>query len=78
MHRGAQPPSEPHGGQAGAGYLALEKPGAAGPRGEPPGDNHLLPVSKLEPTAFYAVATAVYERALGGPCLVGSMRGISL
>ena len=29
-------------------------------------------VSKLEPTAFYAVATAVYERALGG------MRGISL
>ena len=35
-------------------------------------------VSKLEPTAFYAVATAVYERALGGPCLVGGMRGISL
>ena len=35
-------------------------------------------VSKLEPTAFYAVATAIYERALGGPCLVGGMRGISL
>ena len=35
-------------------------------------------VSKLEPTAFYAVATGVYERALGGPCLVGRMRGISL
>ena len=35
-------------------------------------------VSKLEPTAFYTVATAVYERALGGPCLVGGMRGISL
>ena len=35
-------------------------------------------VSKLEPTAFYAVATAVCERALGGPCLVGGMRGISL
>ena len=35
-------------------------------------------VSKLEPTAFYAVATAVYEQALGGPCLVGGMRGISL
>ena len=34
-------------------------------------------VSKLEPTAFYAVATAVYERALGGPCLVGGMRGVS-
>ena len=32
-------------------------------------------VSKLEPTAFYAVARAVYERALGGPCLVGGMRG---
>ena len=24
-------------------------------------------VSKLEPTAFYALATAIYERALGGP-----------
>ena len=35
-------------------------------------------VSKLEPTAFYAVATAIYERALGGPCLVGGMRGVSL
>ena len=35
-------------------------------------------VSKLEPTAFYAVATAIYERALGGPCLVGGMRGISV
>ena len=35
-------------------------------------------VSKLEPTAFYAVATAIYERALGGPCLVGGKRGISL
>ena len=35
-------------------------------------------VFKLEPTAFYAVATAVYERALGGPCLVGGMRRISL
>ena len=36
------------------------------------------PVSKLEPTAFYALATAVYERALGGFCLVGGMRGVSL
>ena len=35
-------------------------------------------VSKLEPTAFYAAATAIYERALGGPCLVGGMRGVSL
>ena len=35
-------------------------------------------VSTLEPTAFYAVAPAVYERALGGPALVGGMRGISL
>ena len=35
-------------------------------------------VSKLEPTAFYAPATAIYERALGGPCLVGGMRGVSL
>ena len=35
-------------------------------------------MSKLEPTAFYAVATAIYERALGGPCLVGGMRGVSL
>ena len=24
------------------------------------------------------MATAVYERALGGPCLVGGMRGLSL
>ena len=35
-------------------------------------------VSKLEPTAFYATATAIYERALGGPFLVGGMRGVSL
>ena len=35
-------------------------------------------ISKLEPTAFYALATAIYERALGGPCLVGGMRGVSL
>ena len=35
-------------------------------------------VSKLEPTAFYAVATAIYEQALGGPCLVGGMQGVSL
>ena len=35
-------------------------------------------VSKLEATAFYALATAIYERALGGPCLVGGMRGVSL
>ena len=32
----------------------------------------------MEPTAFYALAIAVYERALGGPCLVGGMRGVSL
>ena len=35
-------------------------------------------ISKLEPTAFYALATAIHERALGGPCLVGGMRGVSL
>ena len=35
-------------------------------------------ISKLEPTAFYALATAIYERALGGPCLIGGMRGVSL
>ena len=35
-------------------------------------------ISKLEPTAFYALATTIYERALGGPCLVGGMRGVSL
>ena len=35
-------------------------------------------VSKLERTAFYDLATAIYERALGGPCLVGGMRGVSL
>ena len=35
-------------------------------------------VSKLEPTAFYPVLTAIYEPALGGPCLVGGMRGKSL
>ena len=35
-------------------------------------------ISKLEPTAFYALATTVYEQALGGPCLVGGMRGVSL
>ena len=35
-------------------------------------------ISKLEPTAFYALATAIYEWALGGPCLVGGMPGVSL
>ena len=35
-------------------------------------------ISKLEPMAFYALVTAVYGRALGGPCLVGGMRGVSL
>ena len=35
-------------------------------------------VSKLQRTAFYAVASGVNERALGGPCLVGGMRGVSL
>ena len=35
-------------------------------------------ISKPEPTAFYALATAKNERALGGPCLVGGMRGVSL
>ena len=34
-------------------------------------------VSKLEPAAFYTLATAIYVRALGGPCLVGGMRGVS-
>ena len=35
-------------------------------------------MSKPEPTAFYAMARAIYERVLGGPCLVGGMRGVSL
>ena len=35
-------------------------------------------VSKLEPTAFYALGSAIYERALGGACLVGGMRGVPL
>ena len=35
-------------------------------------------ISKLEPTAFYALATLVYEQALGGPHLVGGMSGVSL
>ena len=35
-------------------------------------------ISKLKPTAFYALATTIYERALGGPCFVGGMRGMSL
>ena len=35
-------------------------------------------ISKLEPPAFGALATAIYERALWGPCLIGGMRGVSL
>ena len=35
-------------------------------------------ISKLEPAAFYAPATTKNERALGGPCLVGGMRGVYL
>ena len=34
-------------------------------------------ISKLEPTAFYAPATAVYQRALRGMCLVGGTQGLS-
>ena len=32
-------------------------------------------VSKLEPTAFYAVATAIYERVLGTPASWGACEG---
>ena len=35
-------------------------------------------ISKLKPTAFCAPTTAIYERALGSPCLDGGMRGVSL
>ena len=35
-------------------------------------------ISKLEPTTFYALATPIYERALGGHFLVGGMRGVFL
>ena len=35
-------------------------------------------ISKQEPTAVYALATAIYERELGGPCLVGGMPEVSL
>ena len=35
-------------------------------------------LSKVEPVAFYSEASQVYERALGGPFLVGGMKGTSL
>ena len=35
-------------------------------------------ISKPAPTTFYALARAIYERALRGLCLVGGMRGVSL
>ena len=35
-------------------------------------------MSKLQPTAFYALGTAIYQRAPWGPCLVGGMQGVSL
>ena len=37
-----------------------------------------LHVSKLEPVGFYAKAFQVNECTLGGPYLVGGMKGISL
>ena len=35
-------------------------------------------ISRLEPWAFYTLATAVHQRALGGPCLATGMIGVSL
>ena len=78
MHRGAQPPGQPHGGQAGWVTSLLKNPDQPVQEANLRGITISSHVSKLERTAFYAVATAVYERALGGPCLVGGMRGISL
>ena len=55
-------------------HAARQAPGRGGIRGITISPH----ISKLKPTAFYGMATVVYERALGGPCLVGGMRGVSL
>ena len=78
MHRGAQPPVSRTVGRRGRVTLLLKNPDQPVHEANLRGITISSHVSKLEPTAFYAVATAVYERALGGPCLVGGMRGISL
>ena len=78
MRSHAQSPSMLHSGQARSGHAAPQAPGLAGPRGKPRGITISSHISKLEPTAFYALATAIYKRALGGLCLVGGMRGVSL
>ena len=39
---------------------------------------HRMRIWGLEPSVFYALAMAICEWALGGPCLVGGMGGVSL
>ena len=74
----AQPPGVPCSGQAWPGHAAPQAPGQLVQEANLRVNTISPHISKLEPTAFYALATAMYERALGGPCLVGGMRGVSL
>ena len=75
VHRGAQPPSQPHGGQAGAGYPAPKKPGPAGPGGEPPGDNHLLPRLQTRAHGLLCRGDSRLRAGPGGPLPSGGHAG---
>ena len=68
----------PHSWQARSGHPAPKNPDVPIQEANLRGITISSHISKLEPTAFYALATAIYERALGGHCLVGGMRGVSL
>ena len=78
MRSHVQPLGMPHVGQVWSAALLLKRPDQPVQEANLRGITITSHISKPEPTAFYALATAIYERALGGPCLVGGMRGVSL
>ena len=72
------PPVSRTAGRRGRVTLLLKNPDQPIHEANLRGINISYHISKLEPTAFYALATAKCEGALGGPCLVGGMRGVSI
>ena len=78
MRSHAQPLGVLHSGQARSVTPLLKHPDQPVQEANLRGITISSHISKLEPTAFYALVTAIYERALGGPCLVGGMWEVSL
>ena len=58
--------------------LLLKNPEQPVEEANPTGITISFHISKPEPTAWYGLATAINKWALGGPCLVGGMRVVSL